>query len=140
MLYDLTFALNASDVLLTFSLLQAMEEVHRILVEVKGEGEVGRGLPAAAQGRLGPGKGAPSGTLTSGGQQLTRASTAGVWAIAPDQPWGTSARFIEVRDSQWKFNDQQIDIFTFELHSTPSAKTSAKLVSLFLTSREVGRN
>lgn len=34
-----------------------MEEVHRLLVEEKGEGEAGRGLPAAAQGRLGPGKG-----------------------------------------------------------------------------------
>lgn len=60
MLYGLTSSSEVIDLWTQFSwcsFLQAMEEVHRILVEVKGEGEIGRGLPAAAQGRLGPGKG-----------------------------------------------------------------------------------
>lgn len=50
--------------------------------------------------------------------------------MAPNEPWGREAHFIEVRDSQWKFNDAQTETFVFELHSIPNGhKDSANLVS-----------
>lgn len=53
-----------------------------------------------------------------------------MWQLAPVAlPWGETNRFIEIRDSQWKFNDRQTATFQFELHSVPSAKTSSTLVS-----------
>ncbi|GAA5871320.1 hypothetical protein JCM3774_000909 [Rhodotorula dairenensis] len=66
-------------------------------------------IPTVAQGRIGPGK--------------------GVWAIAPRTSWaGPKDVWIEVRDSQFKFNDAQTSDFVFELHSVPSGgRTSAKL-------------
>lgn len=35
--------------------------------------------------------------------------------------------WIEVRDSQWKYNDRQTATFAFEVHSIPSPKSSANL-------------
>ncbi|GAA6064594.1 hypothetical protein JCM10212_000505 [Sporobolomyces blumeae] len=78
--------------------------------EARGDHELRPSIPPVAQGRLGPGK--------------------GVWAVAPDSAWETSDprdRWIEVRDSQWKFEDRQTDSFNFELHSVPNAKGSARL-------------
>ncbi|KDE07677.1 hypothetical protein MVLG_02137 [Microbotryum lychnidis-dioicae p1A1 Lamole] len=85
----------------------AMSQIAEKLTAAEGDGRLLRGLPPAAQGRLGPGK--------------------GVWTVAPLSPWGTEASFIEVRDSQWKFDDAQTQRFTFELHSIPSPRDSAKL-------------
>jgi hypothetical protein len=57
------------------------------------------------------------------------AAFAGVWTIAPRTSWaGPKDVWIEVRDSQFKFNDAQTSEFVFELHSVPSGgRTSAKL-------------
>ncbi|SCZ89911.1 BZ3500_MvSof-1268-A1-R1_Chr9g10639 [Microbotryum saponariae] len=85
----------------------AMSQIAEKLTAAEGDGRLLRGLPPAAQGRLGPGK--------------------GVWTVVPLSPWGTEASFIEVRDSQWKFDDAQTQRFTFELHSIPSPRDSAKL-------------
>ncbi|GAA5989972.1 hypothetical protein JCM11641_002932, partial [Rhodosporidiobolus odoratus] len=87
---------------------QAMREIATKLNESRG-GEVGSkvDVPAVAQGRIGGGK--------------------GVWAFAPSSHWDEGEKWIEVRDSQWKFKDRQTTTFTFELHSVPSGKGSAKL-------------
>lgn len=60
---------------------------------------------------------------------LTSGALAGVWTIAPRTSWaGPKDVWIEVRDSQFKFNDAQTNSFVFELHSVPSGvRTSAKL-------------
>jgi len=62
-----------------------------------------------------------------------RLSSTGVWAIAPLTSWNRKEScepWIEVRDSQWKFEDQQTNTFTYELHSIPGTRgQSAKLVS-----------
>lgn len=61
--------------------------------------------------------------------RLTIDASPGVWTIAPRTSWaGPKDVWIEVRDSQFKFNDAQTSEFVFELHSVPSGgRTSAKL-------------
>ncbi|GAA5984245.1 hypothetical protein JCM5350_002878 [Sporobolomyces pararoseus] len=89
----------------------SMKIVAERLAEARGAIEMTPSIPPVAQGRIGPGK--------------------GVWALAPFSSWNSNdpeQRWIEVRDSQWKFEDKQTDTFTFELHSIPSIKAqSAKL-------------
>ncbi|GAA6005518.1 hypothetical protein JCM11491_003670 [Sporobolomyces phaffii] len=89
----------------------AMRIVAEMYSEARGAIEMQPSIPPVAQGRLGPGK--------------------GVWAVAPLSSWNSNSpdeRWIEVRDSQWKFEDQQTETFTFELHSIPSKRgESAKL-------------
>ncbi|BGP40958.1 hypothetical protein JCM10449v2_004923 [Rhodotorula kratochvilovae] len=86
--------------------LAAMEELGVKYAASRRENELNPRLPCAAQGRIGPGK--------------------GVWACAPPTPWSNDL-WIEVRDSQWKFNDSQTREFTFHLHSVPSGKGAAKI-------------
>ncbi|GAA5913034.1 uncharacterized protein JCM6883_000493 [Sporobolomyces salmoneus] len=89
----------------------SMRIIAEKVAEARGAIEMKPSLPPVAQGRLGPGK--------------------GVWALAPLASWDSNQpedRWIEVRDSQWKFEDEQTETFTFELHSVPSTKAqSAKL-------------
>ncbi|KAL8292331.1 hypothetical protein RQP46_001797 [Phenoliferia psychrophenolica] len=49
-----------------------------------------------------------------------------VWALAPSNLW-RDLRFIEVRDSQFKYNDAQSTIFDFEVLNIPHGKDSANL-------------
>ncbi|GAA5881565.1 hypothetical protein JCM1840_003445 [Sporobolomyces johnsonii] len=95
--------------LMSFSAMEILAEKHSA---TRSDMELKPSIPAVAQGRLGPGK--------------------GVWAVAPETTWNKGddpeERWIEVRDSQWKFEDKQTSEFTFELHSVPgSGKGSAKI-------------
>lgn len=97
-----------------------MRKIRNCLARELGEEKVGVGLPAATQGRCGPAK--------------------GVWALSPDTSWSREESYfkkdsielddrcwIEVRESQWKYNDRQTSVFPFEVHSIPSPKSSANL-------------
>ncbi|GAA6051086.1 hypothetical protein JCM3770_004705 [Rhodotorula araucariae] len=86
--------------------LAAMRELADKYAASRRENELKPTVPCVAQGRIGPGK--------------------GVWAVAPNTPWSND-RWIEVRDSQWKFQDSQTQEFAFELHSVPSAGSGSKL-------------
>lgn len=102
----------------------------RILAEKlaasRRETDIKPNLPAVAQGRIGPGKGT-SGRQNPRDHPLTR-GLSGVWAIAPRTSWsGATDVWIEVRDSQYKFKDEQTREFVFELHSVPNGnRASAK--------------
>ncbi|GAA5948732.1 hypothetical protein JCM3765_004988 [Sporobolomyces pararoseus] len=89
----------------------SMKIVAEQVAEAGGAIEMTPSIPPVAQGRIGPGK--------------------GVWGLAPFSSWNSNdpeQRWIEVRDSQWKFEDKRTETFTFELHSVPSTKAqSAKL-------------
>ncbi|GAA6034570.1 hypothetical protein JCM8097_005402 [Rhodosporidiobolus ruineniae] len=91
----------------------AMQELARLHAAARGGTEMEQSsiiVPAVAQGRIGGGK--------------------GVWAVAPPTPWSDSGeKWIEVRDSQWKFKQshRQTTSLTFELHSSPAGKGASKL-------------
>lgn len=98
-----------------------MRRIRNCLANEIGEEKAGIGLPAAVQGRVGPAK--------------------GVWSLATETYWSKEKLskeennsekqndrcWIEIRDSQWKYNDRQTLIFPFEVHSIPSIKSSANL-------------
>ncbi|KAK4700891.1 RNA-dependent RNA polymerase, partial [Phenoliferia sp. Uapishka_3] len=60
----------------------------------------------------------------------------GVWTLAPLDLW-PGRRFIEARDSQWKFEDAQTSEFVFEVLNIPHGKGSANLGKQTIESEQV---
>lgn len=110
-----------------------MRKVHEVMAA--RDVRLARDLPGAAQARCGVGKGELASIFLF--EPLFTRLPAGVWALAPPTYWGENI-WIEIRDSQWKYEDRQTTSFTFEVHSIPISRSSANIVSFAVSARGRG--